>query len=120
LFYNIKLIFPKNQSTKNITFILTFSPLLLLTGSFEDFNHGLVLGIGASTNILLSNIFVFDDVTAVADFDSDTATPVPGVDLASSVTKLVMERAVSSFFAGSRPTSGPHDFDRSGGSAADV
>lgn len=104
----------------SLTFISAFSPLSLLTESNEDFNHGLVLGIGASTKILLSKIFVFVDVTAVADFDSDTATPVPGVDLVSSLTETVEEDIVSSFVVGSRPTSGPQDFDRSGDSAADV
>jgi len=93
----------------------------LLIGLSEDFNHGLVLGIGASTKILLSKIFVFVDVTAVADFDSDTATPVPEPGLLSPLTMTVEEDAVSSFFADepadSRPTSGPQDFDRGGGSA---
>jgi len=86
----------------------------LFTGFSDDFNHGLVLGIGASTKILLSKIFVFDDVIAVADFDSDTAAPV-------TLTKAVDGDAVSSVFvpvpADSRPTSGPQDFDRTGDSA---
>jgi len=97
----------------------TFSPLLLLTG-LEDFNHGLVLGIGASTKILLSKIFVFVVIIVVADFDSDTAT----LGLVSPVTKAVERDVVPSFIAvepaDSRPTSGPQDFDRSGGSATVV
>jgi len=84
------------------------------------------LGIGASTKILLSKIFGFVDVIAVADFDSDTTMPVSELDLVSlsASTEAVEEDAISSFFvtepSDSRPTSGPQDFERSGGSAAVV
>ena len=92
--------------------------MLLLTEVAEGFNHGLILGIGASTKILLSKIFGFVDEIAVADLDSDTE---PTVSLMSVTGGTVDEDAVSSFFAAeppdSRPTSGPQDLERSGGSA---
>lgn len=98
-----------------------FSPLLLLTGLAVNFNHGLILGIGASTKILLSKIFGFVDEITVADLDSDTKPPTVSL---VSVTGTADEDAVSSFVAAeppdSRPTSGPQDLERSGGSATVV